>query len=138
MDSLEQLIGEFDSLSDWEGRYKFLIQKGRALSPYPEEFRRDDFKVKGCQSQVWLYPEIVDGKIIFYGDSDASIVKGLMAVLFEAYNNRPPEEILSIRPDFIERMGLNQHLSMSRAGGLASMIKQIGFYALAISRKIGG
>ena len=135
MGPVENLIADFTKLSTWEEKYRFLIEKGRDLGTYPEEFRQDKFKVKGCQSQVWLYPEMKDGKITFYGDSDATIVKGIMAILLSVYSDKTPGEILAIRPTFIEEMGLREHLSMSRANGLYSMLKQMGLYAVAFQHQ---
>ena len=135
--SIERLVQEFKGLPTWEEKYRFLIERGRALAPYPETFRQDKFKVKGCQSQVWLYPELTrDGRIVFYGDSDAAIVKGILSVLLCAYGGRRPQEILALKPTFIEEMDIKGHLSMSRTNGLYSVLKQIGFYAVAFSQPV--
>ncbi len=109
---------------------------GKSLPPMNEEYRVEENKVRGCQSQVWLFPELVDGKIIFHADSDASIVKGIVSLLVKVYSHKAPDEILALKPDFIEEIGLKQHLSMSRANGLSSMLKQISMYALAMKTKI--
>lgn len=121
------------ALSSWEERYRFLMGLGRGLAPYPEELRTEEFEVRGCQSRAWLHPSMRDGRVVFRGDSDAAIVRGIMAVLFRAYSGRTPREVLDTRPDFIERMGLSRHLSMSRANGLGGMVRQMGLYALAFS-----
>lgn len=118
-----------------EDRYRLIIRKGRTLAPYPEEYRLDEFKVKGCQSQVWLYPAYAQGVINFYGDSDAAIVRGLLGLLLHIYNGLPPEEILATPVDFVEEMGLTTQLSMTRAQGLGAMLKQIKLYALAFTGK---
>lgn len=136
MEKLELLINEFKSFNHWEDRYKHLIKLGKDLLPMNEEYRVEDNKVKGCQSQVWLFPELINGKLIFHADSDASIVKGIVALLVIVYNNKTPQEILDTSMDFVDEIGLKQHLSMSRANGLSSMLKQINMYALAYKTKI--
>ncbi|MEK6554121.1 MAG: SufE family protein [Bdellovibrionota bacterium] len=127
----QNLVEEFQKLTDWEARYKLIIEKGKKLAVFPENEKSEDLKVKGCQSQVWLKADLVDGHIQFKGDSDAMIVKGLIALLLEVYSGGTPDEILSNPPDFIKKMGLDAYLSPSRANGLFSMAKQIQFYALA-------
>ena len=132
---IEQLEEKFNQFSSWEDKYKEIIQMGKALPDLDEKYRVESNKVKGCQSQVWLACELEDGKINFFADSDASIVKGIIAVLLSVYSGATPDEILVTKPDFIDKVGLRQHLSMSRANGLNSMIKQIGLYALALKTK---
>lgn len=128
----KKIIAEFSSLLTWEERYQKIIALGKALPAYPEELRVEDLKVKGCQSQVWLHARLDENKNIqFQADSDALIVKGLIAVLLKIYSNKKPKEILEIQPDFISKLGFESHLSPSRANGLNSMIKQIKYYALA-------
>ena len=106
---------------------------GKELAPYPEEFRSEDFKVKGCQSQVWLYAKKnSQGLVEFKADSDALIVKGLIAMILEVYSGLTPDEVLATQPTFVSELGLSQHLSPSRANGLNSMLKQIKYYALAL------
>jgi cysteine desulfuration protein SufE len=133
---IENLINSFNQLSDWEDKYKHIISLGKELSPIKEEYRIDENKVKGCQSQVWLFPEVIAGKIYFQADSDASIVKGIISLLLKVYSDSTPKEILATPPDFLKEIGLAEHLSMSRASGLNSMMKQISLYALAIKTKI--
>lgn len=133
---VETLISEFENKGNWEDRYKYIISIGKDLPPMKEEMKLDNFKVKGCQSQVWLFPELKDGKIIFHADSDASITKGIVAVLLSVYSESTPEEILKTKPDFLETIGLRQHLSMSRANGLSSMVKQISMYAIAFQTQL--
>lgn len=133
---VDAVIAQFQNYSDWEDRYKHIIEFGKNLAPMAEQFKTDENKVKGCQSQVWLYAELTDGKIIFHADSDASIVKGIVALLVNVYSKATPDEILATKPDFLDQIGLRQHLSMSRANGLNSMIKQISMYALAYKTKI--
>lgn len=126
------LINEFSKLTSWEDRYQKIIALGKTLPTYPEEFRKDDYKVKGCQSQVWLHAKLDENKNVqFQADSDALIVKGLVAVLVKIYSGKKPKEILQIEPTFIRELGFESNLSPSRANGLNSMIKQIKYYALA-------
>lgn len=127
----DELIREFEAISTWEDRYKRIIEIGKNLKPLPEQFRLDQFKVSGCQSQVWLYPEFKDGHVTFHADSDALITKGLIAILLRVYSGSSPDEILATPPDFIGALGLKEKLSPSRANGLVSMVKQIKLYATA-------
>lgn len=126
------ITDDFSRFTEWESRYKHIIEVGKSLPSYPENFRSDEWKVKGCQSQVWLKPELLpSGEILFYADSDALIVKGLVRLLHQLYSGATPTEILEAQPDFIAALGLTQHLSPSRSNGLFSMIKQIKYYAAA-------
>lgn len=131
--TIEQMATSLNAMPDWEERYSAIIAMGKGLSQYPEEHRTEQFKVKGCQSQVWLHPTLRDGIIYFDADSDALIVKGLVALLMKIYNERTPAEILSSKDDVAQQLSLEQHLSPNRANGLASMMKQIRLYALAYS-----
>lgn len=124
---VKQRLGQY---SDWEDRYKELIQLGKILQNYPEDKREDKYKVKGCQSQVWLYPEFRNGKVYFFGDSDAVLVKGIVGLLLAVYSDATPDEILATKPDFLKDVGITEHLSMNRSNGLAAMMKQIQMYAL--------
>ncbi|MBN1637771.1 MAG: SufE family protein [Ignavibacteriales bacterium] len=125
----ENIINEFSNLLDWDEKYKYIIQLGRKMEPYPEGFKTDKFKIEGCQSQVWLYAKSENGKIYFYADSDALIVRGLSAILVRAYSGFSPEQILSVKPDFIKEIGIDNQLSPTRKNGLMSMLKQIYDYA---------
>lgn len=133
---LEKIVKDFAQFKDWEERYKHLIDLGKHMPLMNEEFKVPANLVKGCQSQVWLHAELVGDKIIFQADSDASIVKGLVALLVYIYSDSTPDEILMTKPTFLEEIGLKEHLSMSRANGLNSMIKQISFFALAFKAKL--
>jgi len=124
------LIEEFNSLSDWEERYKSIIQRGKSLSVMNEDYKIEKNLVKGCQSKVWFHAELKEGLIHFQGDSDAAIVKGIVALLLFIYSGSSPQDILTTRPDFLDEIGLKEHLSMSRANGLSSMLKQISLYAI--------
>ncbi len=127
----KEIVEEFEFLPDWEERYGEIIRLGKKLPGYPEEYRDEKYKVKGCQSQVWLHPEFKDGKIYFDADSDAMIVKGLIALLMRVYNERTPQEILDNPPDFLTDIGIDNHLSPTRKNGLGAMMKQIQMYAVA-------
>ena len=134
---VETLVKKFTGASSWEERYKNLIDMGRKLPPLPEKFKVDANKVKGCVSQVWLVPHWQGGKITFLADSDAGIVKGILALILAIYSDATPEEILATRPHFVDRMRLKQHLSINRANGMGSILKQISIYALAFQAKYG-
>ncbi len=135
-DRIAKIKNEFLQFPDWESRYKHLIDLGKKLNPINEELKIEANKIKGCQSQVWLSAELKDGKIIFCADSDASIVKGIIALLVFVYSDSTPDEVLSTKPNFLEDIGLRDHLSMSRANGLSSMLKQISFYAMAFKAQL--
>jgi cysteine desulfuration protein SufE len=127
----EEIIKEFEQYTDWEDRYKRIIEYGKQLPPINENLKTEKNKLSGCQSQVWINAKLSDGKIIFEADSDASIVKGLIALLIKVYSNRSPDEILSNPPDYFRRIGIDSHLSPTRKNGLGAMMKQIQMYAVA-------
>jgi len=129
------IIQLFSGQASWEERYKLLIDLGKHSEPLAENLKNEVFKVKGCQSQVWLVPSFNNGRVYFTADSDASIVKGIVTLLVYAYSGLSPSEIMLARPQFIDQIGLRQHLSMSRANGLNSMLKQIVMYAVAFDAK---
>lgn len=134
-EAANDVVQQFEALPTWEDRYARLITFGKYLAPYPDEHRTETYKVKGCQSQVWLHPTVEGGKVHFEADSDSTIAKGIISLLLHVYNDRAPQEILDTKPDFIDRIGLAQALSPNRANGLASMLKQIQLYALVLSRR---
>jgi cysteine desulfuration protein SufE len=127
----ENLVKEFDEMSDWEERYKHIIKLGRELPAFNEDYRTDKNKIEGCQSQVWMNAKLDNGKIVIEADSEAMIVKGLIAILIRAYSGFSPAEILSVPPDFLQKIGIDKHLSPTRKNGLGAMLKQIQMYALA-------
>jgi cysteine desulfuration protein SufE len=129
-DRTTQIKERFLRFHDWEDRYKELINLGKHLSDYPEEKRDEKYKIKGCQSQVWLYPEYREGKVFFFADSDAVLVKGIVGLLVSVYSDATPDEILTTKPDFLKEVGITEHLSMNRSNGLAAMMKQIQMYAV--------
>lgn len=133
---VEKLKQDFQSFNQWEDRYKHLIELGKKMAPMDDQFKTAENIVKGCQSQVWLHAELNNGKVLFSADSDASITKGIVALLVYVYSDSTPDEILSTKPTFLEDIGLREHLSMSRANGLTSMVKQISFYAMAFKAKM--
>ncbi len=130
---IDELVDEFDFLGDWEERYRYLIELGQALPAFPEDERTEDTKVKGCVSQVWVVVEPEGGRLTLRGDSDAHIVKGLVALMDRLYSGRTPDEALSIDPkEVLGRIGLSEHLSPQRSNGLASMVKRIRAEAEAL------
>lgn len=135
-DRINQLKLDFNRFSDWEERYKHLIDLGKKMPAMDEAFKVESNLVKGCQSQVWLHAELKGDIITFQADSDASIVKGIIALLTTVYSGSTPDEILCTKPTFLEEIGLREHLSMSRANGLNSMMKQITFFAMAYKAKL--
>lgn len=132
----KKIIADFEFLKDWLDKYRRIIELGKTLETYPEEYRNEAYKVRGCQSQVWLYAILSrQGQIKFFADSDALIVRGLIALLLELYSNASPDQILSTPPEFIRALGLSQHLTPSRANGLSAMVNQIHNYAIAYKVK---
>ena len=134
-DRAKEVVNRFTQIEDWEDRYREIIKFGKSLPNLDESLKVEDYKVKGCQSQVWLVPEFKEGLVHFKADSDAAIVKGIISIILEVYSSSTPNEILTFRPTFIEEIGLKQHLSMSRANGLSSMIKKVTIYAMAFMAK---
>lgn len=126
----EAIVEDFEFLEDWEDRYRYVIDQGKALDPLPEALRVPATKVDGCASQVWLHPVIEDGVFRFEGDSDAMIVRGLIAVLRALYNDLPVAEVGRVdAPAELARLGLNDHLSAQRSNGLRAMIERIRLVA---------
>jgi len=121
----KNLIEEFSFFDDWTERYEYLIDLGRKLPEFPSEYQVDEFKLKGCQSQVWFTEQNVEGKLVFQAISDAAIVSGLIALLMRVFSNRTAEEILSVDLKFLDEIGLDTHLSPTRKNGLNSMIQAI-------------
>lgn len=133
---INTMVEDFKRFSDWEERYKHLIDLGKKMPAMEEGYKIPENLVKGCQSQVWIHAELREDRIFFQADSDASIVKGIIALLVGVYSGSTPDEILSTKPTFLEDLGLREHLSMSRANGLNSMMKQISFFAMAFKAKL--
>jgi cysteine desulfuration protein SufE len=135
MTTIADLQSDFAVLDDWEDRYRYIIELGRTLSPMPADFKNDVTKVRGCASQVWLVSEVPEsGAMHFVGDSDAHIVRGLIAVLFTLYEGKTPREVLSLDPATVfDALGLKEHLTPQRSNGLASMVERIRNDARAAS-----
>ncbi len=125
---------EFSVYEDWMDKYSYLIELGNDLKELDPKVKNDQHLIKGCQSRVWLVPEFKDGKIYFEGESDAVIVKGLVALLLRVVSGRTPAEIMESDLHFVDDIGLKQHLSPTRSNGLVAMIKQIKLYAVAYNR----
>ncbi len=130
-----EIVSEFAMFDDWMERYEYIIELGKGLPIIEEQFKTEDNIIKGCQSKVWVHAEEKDGKVVFSADSDAILTKGIIAVLIRAFSNQTPAAILEANTDFIDEIGLKEHLSATRANGLVSMIKKIKMYALAFEAK---
>jgi len=132
----DEIIEEFSLFDDWMDRYNHLIEIGKSLPLMEEKFRKKDYLIEGCQSKVWLYPDLVEGKVVFKADSDAIITKGIIALLIKVLSDRSPDEIINTELFFIDEIGLKQNLSPTRSNGLLSMVKQMKLYAIAYDVKI--
>lgn len=130
-----EIIEEFGMFPDWMEKYEYIIDLGKDLLAISSEYKRDDYKINGCQSQVWLHAWKEDGKVRFEADSDAIITKGIIALLIRALDGLTPEEILHAELGFIDEIGLKEHLSPTRANGLLSMVKQMKLYAVGLQHK---
>jgi cysteine desulfuration protein SufE len=129
----DEIVEEFAFFTDWTERYEHIINLGKELETIDEEHKTEDNLIKGCQSRVWLYAERnPDGTIRYTADSDAILTKGIIALMIRVFTNQKPEEIVSADTNFIDTIGLKEHLSPTRANGLVSMVRQIKFYALAM------
>lgn len=134
-DIQNEVIEEFGDIEDWMDKYQMLIDLGSEQEPIAEEYKTDNNLIDGCQSRVWLQADLIDGKIHFQAESDALIVKGIIALLIKVLNNRTPDEILDADLYFIEKIGLKEHLSPTRSNGLVAMVKKMRMYALAFKAK---
>jgi cysteine desulfuration protein SufE len=130
-----EIIDEFSMFDDWMQRYEYIIELGKSLPLIKEEYKTEETLIKGCQSKVWLQGEQKDDKIVFTADSDAILTKGIIAILIRAFSNQKAEDIINADTQFIDDIGLKEHLSATRANGLVSMIKNIKMYALAFDAK---
>ena len=129
------VIEEFADFDDWMDKYALLIDLGNSLPPLEEKYKTESNLIEGCQSRVWLQADYVDGKILFKGESDAVIVKGIVSLLISILSDHTPQEILDADLYFIEKIGLKKHLSPTRSNGLVAMVKQMRMYALAFRTK---
>tara|TARA_R100000935_G_scaffold13736_4_gene27493 strand:+ start:59546 stop:59974 length:429 start_codon:yes stop_codon:yes gene_type:complete len=132
----QDLIEEFSLFDDWMERYEHMISLGKSLPLIDPSLKTEDKLIKGCQSKVWLHSEMEDGKVLFTADSDAIITKGIVAILVRVFSNQSPEAIVKADTDFIDEIGLKEHLSPTRANGLVSMLKQMKLYAVAYQAQL--
>ena len=130
------IISEFLLFEDWMEKYEYIIELGKSIPLIDPKFKVDDNLIKGCQSKVWIHAELKNNNVFFSADSDAIITKGIIAILIRVFSNQEPKNILESDTKFIDKIGLKEHLSPTRANGLFSMIKQIKIYALAFKNKI--
>ena len=131
----DNVIEEFSDFDDWMDKYALLIDLGNSLPPLEEKYKTESNLIEGCQSRVWLQADYVYGKILFKGESDAVIVKGIVSLLISILSDHTPQEILDADLYFIEKIGLKEHLSPTRSNGLVAMVKQMRMYALAFRTK---
>ncbi len=131
----EEIIDEFEMFDDWMQRYEYIIENGKSLQLIDDSKKSEDNLIKGCQSKVWLNADYKNDKIEFTADSDAILTKGIIALLLRVYSNQSPKNILDSKLFFIDKIGLKDHLSPTRANGLVSMVKQLKLYALAFQTK---
>ncbi len=131
----DELIEDFSFYQDWMEKYEFIIQLGKELPLIDESNKQDQYIIKGCQSKVWLFPEMKEDKLFFTADSDAVITKGLVSLMVKVLSGHTPKEIAAADLYFIDQIGLKEHLSPTRANGLLAMVKQMKLYALALSAK---
>jgi cysteine desulfuration protein SufE len=132
-DREQELISEFEMFEDWDAKYEYIIELGKDLPLIDSKYKTEENKIKGCQSQVWLHAEKKDGKIYFTADSDAIITKGIISLLVRVFSGATAEEIQKADLSFIDKIGLTNHLSPTRSNGLLSMVKQMKYYAIALS-----
>lgn len=136
LDSVEQeIVDDFGMFDTWEEKYQYIIELGQKLPPMDDRFKSDEYRIKGCQSSVWLHGQEREGRLYFSADSDSVFVKGEIALLMKVLSGRTPDEILNAGLGFIDAIGLRQHIAVTRANGLAAMIRQMKTYALAVSGK---
>ena len=131
----QEIIEEFELFDDWMQKYEHIIDLGKSLPLINADYKTNDKIIKGCQSRVWLHSELNNGKIVYTADSDAIITKGMVALMIRVLSNRTPDEIIEAKLNFIEKIGLTQHLSPTRSNGLLSMIKQMKMDAIAYKVK---
>lgn len=131
----DEIIEEFSMFDDWMDRYGLLIELGNSLEKLDDKYKVENNLIVGCQSRVWLQADYENGKVVFHAESDAVIVKGIIALLIKILSGRTPDEIINTDLYFVERIGLKEHLSPTRSNGLVSMIKQMRFYAMAFKAK---
>ncbi len=131
-----ELVDEFSMFDDWMDRYEYMIELGKSLPMIDSQYKTEENLIKGCQSKVWLHAELQGDKVIYSAGSDAIITKGIVSILIRTFTDQTPGAILNAKTDFIDEIGLKEHLSPTRANGLVSMIKQIKMYAIAYQTKL--
>jgi cysteine desulfuration protein SufE len=137
IDAIEQeIIDEFALFDDWMGKYEHLIEMGKSLPLIDPKYKIEEFEIKGCQSKVWLYAELNEGRVVYTADSDAIITKGIIGLLVRVLSGQEPGAIVAANMGFIDVIGLKEHLSQTRSNGLVSMIKQMKLYALAFNARV--
>ena len=132
----EEIVDEFSMFDDWMQRYEYMIELGKSLPLIDDQYKTEDNIIKGCQSKVWVHAELEDDKLVFTADSDAIITKGIIAILIRTFSHQKPADIIDAKTDFIDEIGLKEHLSPTRANGLVSMIKQLKLYAVAYQTQL--
>ena len=135
-DIQNEIVEEFAMFDDWMDRYEYMIDLGKSIPVIDEQYKTDDNIIKGCQSKVWVHADLDDDKVNFSADSDAIITKGIIAILIRAWSGQQPADIITANTDFIDEIGLKEHLSPTRANGLVSMIKQLKMYAVAYQTQL--
>jgi cysteine desulfuration protein SufE len=131
----KEIVEEFGLFDSWDDKYEYIIDLGKKLPPIEEQYKKEENKVRGCQSSVWLVADLKDGKVFYKAESDAVIVKGLISMLIRVLSGHTPDEILEARLDFIQQIGMTSHLAQTRSNGLLSMVKQMKNFALAFKLK---
>jgi cysteine desulfuration protein SufE len=132
----EEIVEEFSLFDDWIQRYEYMIELGKSLPIIDPEYKTEDNIIKGCQGKVWLHADLEENKLVFTADSDAIITKGIIAILIRVFSHQHPDAILDADTSFIDKIGLKEHLSPTRANGLVSMIKQLKMYAIAFKTQL--
>ena len=135
MEIEEEIVEEFSLFDSWDDKYEYIIDLGKKLPPLDDNYKRDENKVRGCQSTVWLVADFKDGKVFYKAESDAVIVKGLISMLIRVLSGQSPDDIVHAKLDFVSKIGMMSHLAQTRSNGLLSMIKQMKNYALAFKIK---
>ena len=135
-DIQKEIVNEFAMFEDWMQRYEYMIELGKSLPLIDGKYKTDDNIIKGCQSRVWVHAELEGGKLVFTADSDAIITKGIIAILIRVFSNQKPQDIIDANTNFIDEIGLKEHLSPTRANGLVSMVKQLKLYAIAYQTQL--
>lgn len=131
----QEIVEEFSLFDDWMDKYNYIIDMGKSIDKIDEKYKKNQYLISGCQSQVWVHAEYEDGKVYFKADSDALITAGIVGLLMRVMSGQTPEEIINSDLSFIDEIGLKEHLSQTRSNGLVNMIKQMKLYALAFQAK---